>query len=72
MSKGIIRLLVEDRGYGFIMTEQRENLFFQESNLRGVDFSSLREGQEVEFEVTEGGHGRLEADKVRFAKIKSE
>ena len=54
------------------MTEQRGNLFFQESELRGVDFSSLREGQEVEFEVGRGRDGRSQAVRVGLAQPKTE
>ena len=36
-----------DRGYGFIKTEQEEDLFFHRNDLEGVEFNSLKEGQEV-------------------------
>jgi CspA family cold shock protein len=58
MPKGTIRRLITDRGFGFIRTERREELFFHRSQLEGVDFDSLREGQEVEFEVGRGRNGR--------------
>ena len=54
MAKGTIRRLIKDRGFGFIKVEQGEDLFFHRSELQGVDFDSLREGQEVEFEVGRG------------------
>ena len=55
MPKGTIRRLIT--GFGFIRTERREDLFFHHSQLEGVDFSSLREGQQVEFEVGRGRNG---------------
>ncbi len=61
MPKGTIRRLIADRGFGFIKTERGEDLFFHRSQVQGVDYSSLREGQQVEFEVGRGRNGRPEA-----------
>ena len=47
MPKGTIRRLITDRGFGFIQTADGKDLFFHRSELEGVDYSSLREGQEV-------------------------
>jgi len=71
MLKGTIRRLM-DRGYGFIKTEQEEDLFFHRNDIEGVEFSSLSEGQEVEFEKGQGRDGRPQAVKVRLAQPKSE
>ena len=71
MLKGTIRRLITDRGFGFIKTEEGKDLFFHRSQLEGVDYSSLREGQEVEFEMGKGRDGRAEAVKVRLAQLKS-
>jgi len=59
-----------DRGYGFIKTEQEEDLFFHRNDMEGVEFASLSEGQEVEFEVGQGRDGRPSAVKVRLAQSK--
>jgi len=71
MTKGTIRRLM-DRGYGFIKTEQEEDLFFHRNDLEGVEFASLSEGQEVEFEKGEGRDGRPQAVKVRLAQPEGE
>jgi CspA family cold shock protein len=65
MPKGTIRRLM-DRGFGFIKTEDETDLFFHRNNLEGVEFNSLSEGQEVEFEKGPGRDGRPEAVKVRL------
>jgi len=65
MPKGTIRRLM-DRGYGFIKTELGEDLFFHSNDLIGVEFNSLKEGQEVEFEKGQGRDGRPQAVKVRL------
>jgi len=67
MTKGTIRRLITDRGFGFIKTEQEEDLFFHRNELQGVDYDSLREGQEVEYEVGQGRNGRSQAVRVRLA-----
>ncbi|MFC2035767.1 cold-shock protein [Chloroflexota bacterium] len=65
MAKGTIRRLM-DRGYGFIKIEQGEDLFFHRNDIEGVEFNSLQEGQEVEFEKGQGRDGRPAAVKVRL------
>ena len=65
MLKGTIRRLME-RGYGFIKGEGEEDLFFHRNDLLGVEFSSLKEGQEVEFDKGQGRDGRPQAVKVRL------
>ena len=72
MPKGTIRRLITDRGFGFIQTAEGKDLFFHRSELEGVDYSSLREGQEVEYEVGQGRNGRSEAVRVRLATPKAE
>jgi cold shock protein len=67
MAKGTIARLI-DRGFGFIKTEEGGDLFFHRSELGGVEFYKLSEGQEVEFEKGQGRDGRPAAIKVRLTK----
>lgn len=47
-----------DRGFGFIKTEGSDkDLFFHANELQNTDFNSLKEGDKVEFEVSEGKKG---------------
>jgi CspA family cold shock protein len=69
MPKGTIRRLM-DRGFGFIKGEEEGDLFFHRNDIEGVEFESLREGQEVEFEKGQGRDGRPQAVKVRLAQPK--
>ena len=71
MPKGTIRRLM-DRGFGFIKTEEEKDLFFHRNDLEGVEFASLNEGQEVEFEKGQGQDGRPKAVKVRLTEIQVE
>ncbi len=70
MPKGTIARLM-DRGFGFIKTEQEGDLFFHRNDLEGVEFESLSEGQEVEFEKGQGRDGRPAAAKVRLAETQA-
>ena len=72
MAKGTIRRLIAEHGYGFIRTGEGKDLFFHRIGLQGVDYSSLREGQQVEFEVGRGPTGRLQALTLRLAQPQGE
>jgi CspA family cold shock protein len=65
MAKGTIKKLIKDKGYGFIQTEEGKDLFFHQSQLEGLEYSSLNEGQQVEYEAGTGRGGRPEAAKVK-------
>ncbi len=65
MAKGTIARIM-DRGFGFIKTEDGTDLFFHRNDLDGVEFNSLSQGQEVEFEKSQGRDNRPAAVKVRL------
>ena len=55
--QGTIKKLT-DKNFGFISQEGEEkDLFFHANELDGVDFSELREGDAVTFEVTDSPKG---------------
>ena len=55
--QGTIKTLT-DKNFGFIIQEGEEkDLFFHANELVDVDFSQLREGDAVTFEVEEGQKG---------------
>lgn len=55
---GTIKRLT-DKGFGFITPEgDDKDLFFHSSDLEGVEFTELREGDNVEFEVGESDRGK--------------
>ena len=72
MAKGTIKKLISDKGFGFILTEEGKDLFFHRSQLQGLEYSSLKEGQEVEYEAGTGRGGRPEAAKVKLPLPKTE
>jgi CspA family cold shock protein len=54
---GTIARLFTDRGYGFIVTEGSEELYFHQNALHELDFASLEIGLPVEVEIERGEHG---------------
>jgi CspA family cold shock protein len=62
--QGKVKFFSDEKGYGFITTEDGEELFVHHTNIDGTGFKSLAEGQAVEFEVGPGRKGQ-EARNVR-------
>ena len=56
MAEGIIKRLT-NKGFGFIDTGSNKDLFFHSSNLEGVSFDQLQEGQRMSFTVAQGPKG---------------
>jgi cold shock protein len=64
--KGIIKKIME-KGFGFIAPEDGgKDIFFHSNSLVGVQFTELREGDAVTFEVedTEKGKNAINVERV--------
>ena len=55
--KGKVKWFNESKGYGFIQREEGADLFVHYTNIVGKGFRTLKENDEVEFEVNEGPKG---------------
>ena len=62
MITGTVKWFNDDKGYGFIGTADGD-VFVHHSVIQAEGFKSLKEGQEVQLEVTQGPKG-LQAAKV--------
>ena len=57
MATGKVKWFNNKKGYGFIHTDKGEDVFVHYSALTGDGFKTLNEGQDVEFEVSQGEKG---------------
>ena len=57
MSKGTVKWFSNQKGYGFITTEDGKDVFVHHTSILGDGYKTLKEGQAVEFEVGQGPKG---------------
>jgi len=56
--KGTVKRVVRDKGFGFLKCDDGREIFFHASGLiKGANFQTLKEGQDVQFEVEKGPKG---------------
>ena len=63
MAKGRVKWFNEKKGFGFISKDDGNDVFVHFSAIKRDGFKSLDEGDEVEFEVSQGPKG-LQATNV--------
>jgi CspA family cold shock protein len=61
--KGIVKWFSSAKGYGFIGREDGPDVFVHYSAIQSAGYKTLKEGDEVEFDIVEGQKGP-QADKV--------
>lgn len=54
---GTVKWFDAKKGYGFIESEEGEDIFVHYSAISEEGFKTLEDGQEVEFEIVEGDKG---------------
>ncbi|MGD2068345.1 MAG: cold-shock protein [Gemmatimonadota bacterium] len=65
MSRGTVKWFNDAKGYGFIQQPGGEDVFVHFSAITGDGFRTLREGEEVEFELNETDRGLQAANVTR-------
>jgi cold shock CspA family protein/DNA-binding MarR family transcriptional regulator len=57
MARGTVKWFNEQKGFGFITQDSGPDVFVHYSAIEDTGFKSLNEGDQVEFEVTQGPKG---------------
>jgi CspA family cold shock protein len=66
MAKGTVKWFSEEKGYGFISPDAGdEEIFVHYTDIEGIGFRSLKEGQKVSYAPARGPRGRVVARAVR-------
>lgn len=64
--KGAIKSIISDKHFGFITPEDgSKDVFFHETGLQGIQFSELKSGDAVSFDVEQSEKGPRAVNVVR-------
>lgn len=68
MATGTVKWFNDAKGFGFITPDDGgEDLFAHFSAIRMSGFKTLKEGQKVSFDITEGNKGKKQASNIQSA-----
>jgi len=65
VAKGKVKWFSNQKGYGFITPEEGADVFVHHTAIQGDGYKTLEEGQEVEFEITQGPKGEQAQNVVK-------
>lgn len=63
---GTVKWFDERKGFGFITSEDGEDIFVHYTSIQGEGFKNLNEGDQVEFEINETDRGPQASNVVKL------
>lgn len=68
MEKGTVKWFNNSKGYGFISSEGKKDVFVHFKAIVAEGYKTLNEGDSVEFEIEDGPKGPQAANVIRISK----
>lgn len=68
MASGKVKWFDNKRGFGFIVLAEGKDVFVHHTNILGVGYKTLQEGEDVSFDLVDSGKGP-KAEKVQRDQI---
>ncbi|MDH5535775.1 MAG: cold-shock protein [Betaproteobacteria bacterium] len=66
MATGTVKWFNDSKGFGFITpSDGGEDLFAHFSGINMAGFKTLKEGQKVSFDITDGNKGKKQASNIQ-------
>ncbi len=65
METGKVKWFSNKKGYGFIQTEEGKDVFVHYSAIKEDGYRSLTQGQDVEYEISDGPKGPQAANVMK-------
>ena len=66
MAKGTVKWFSNQKGYGFINTQDGKDVFVHHSAVQGEGYKTLQQGQVVEFDIIQSEKGEQAANVLKF------
>ncbi|MBK8268893.1 MAG: cold-shock protein [Planctomycetes bacterium] len=57
MSEGTVKWFNDSKGFGFIQTDDGQDVFVHQTEIKAEGFRTLAQGSRVQFEITQGPKG---------------
>jgi CspA family cold shock protein len=64
MAKGTVKWFSNQKGYGFITTEDGKDIFVHHTAIQGEGYKTLQQGQVVECDIIQGPKGEQASNVV--------